>query len=305
MKHINILTILFISISLSCAEPITPIPLHVDDVNMQKVKLGHDLFFDTILSKNNTIACVNCHILDGGGDDDLKVSFGIDGKKGVINSPTVLNARYNFVQFWNGRAITLQKQASGPIENPVEMGNSFPNLIKILKNSPYEEKFIKIYKDGITKANITDAISEYEKTLITPNSPFDKYLRGDKTAISKKAKKGYNLFKSKGCIACHNGINIGGNLYEKFGYTQDVNTDNPGRFEVTKNPLDKYFFKVPTLRNIEKTAPYLHDGRYNNLKNVIKFMLKYQLAKTSTKEEVNEIYSFLKTLNGELPKGAE
>ena len=304
MKYLKKFTLLSLLLSSIYAQPITPIPLHVDDVNPKKVKLGHKLFFDTILSKNNTIACVNCHLLKDGGDDNLKVSFGINGKKGIINSPTVLNARYNFVQFWDGRAKTLQDQAGGPIENPVEMGNNFKNLIKTLKNSPYKKEFENIYKDGITKQNITDAISEYEKTLITPNSPFDRYLRGDKTAISNKAKKGYELFKSKGCIACHNGVNIGGNLYERFGFTQQSTTDNLGRYNITKDPLDKYFFKAPTLRNIEKTAPYLHDGRFSNLKDVIRFMLNFQLAKTSTQKEVDAILAFLKTLTGELPKNA-
>jgi len=167
MKYLMIL-ILFTTIF--CAEPITPIPLHVTDVNTQKAKLGKKLFFDTILSKNNTVACVSCHFLNDGGDDNQKASFGIDGQKGNINSPTVLNSRYNFVQFWDGRAKDLQDQAAGPIENPVEMGNTFPNLIKTLKNSSYKEKFANIYKDGITKQNITDSIAEYEKTLITPNS---------------------------------------------------------------------------------------------------------------------------------------
>lgn len=286
------------------AEPITPIPLHVEGLNPQKVALGHKLFFDTILSRDNTIACTNCHMLSDGGDDNLKVSFGINGKKGVINSPTVFNSRYNFVQFWNGRAKDLQDQASGPIKNPVEMGNNFKNLIQTLNKTQYKKEFDKIYKDGITKQNITDALSEYEKTLITPNAPFDRYLRGDKNAISKNAAEGYNLFKSKGCIACHNGVNIGGNLYAKFGYVQDVTTNNLGRFSVTKNPLDKYFFKVPTLRNIAKTAPYLHDGRYNTLDEVVKFMLRYQLGKTSTQAEVDKIVEFLKSLNGEIPKAS-
>jgi cytochrome c peroxidase len=277
----------------------------VSDVNPQKVLLGKKLFFDTILSKNNTIACTNCHMLNDGGDDNLKVSFGINGQKGAINSPTIYNARYNFVQFWNGRAKDLQDQASGPIENPVEMGNSFANLIKTLNKTQYKKEFSKIYENGITKKNITDAISEYEKTLITPDAPFDKYLRGGKSAISQKAKNGYNLFKSKGCIACHNGINIGGNLYNKFGFIEESTSDNLGRYTLTKNPLDKYFFKVPSLRNIAKTAPYLHDGRYDNLKEVVKFMLRYQLGKTATKEEISDIIEFLKSLSGEMPKSAK
>ncbi|MCF6173631.1 MAG: cytochrome-c peroxidase [Campylobacteraceae bacterium] len=304
MKALKIYIYFLAIASIAFSQPITPIPLHVEDVNPAKVKLGKQLFFDPILSKNDTIACTNCHILNDGGDDNLKHSFGIDGKEGNINSPTVFNARYNFVQFWNGRAKDLQAQASGPIENPVEMGNNFPNLIKTLNNTPYKKEFEAIYKDGVTKNNITDALSEYEKTLITPNSPFDRYLRGDKKAINGSAKRGYELFLQKGCIACHNGVNIGGSLYNKFGYTQSATSNNTGRYAITHDIDDKYFFKVPSLRNIAKTAPYLHDGRYNTLDETVKFMLKYQLGKTSTQKEVDDIVSFLNSLTGKIPKEA-
>jgi len=172
------------------ASDITPLPQKVSDVDPKKVALGHKLFFDPILSKNGTVACVNCHVFSLGGSDGRKVSVGIDGKLGNINSPTVFNARYNFREFWDGRARDLKEQALGPIQNPVEMGNNFPNLIKTLKKSPYKKEFEAIYNDGITKENIVDAISEYEKTLITPNSPFDRYLRGDKSALTKDQKKG-------------------------------------------------------------------------------------------------------------------
>ena len=295
--------IIFIMYSFTLnANEITPIPQQITDVNPKKVKLGKKLFFDPILSKNNTVACVNCHILSDGGDDNREFSIGINGKIGNINSPTVLNARYNFVQFWDGRAKNLQDQASGPIENPIEMGNTFPNLIKTLKNSPYKKEFDSIYKDGITKENITDAIAEYEKTLITPNAPFDKYLRGDKNAITKMQKEGYELFKSKGCISCHNGINIGGNLYAKFGVFKQAKSKSLGRYDITKNPLDKYFFKVPTLRNIALTSPYLHDGRYKSLNNVVKFMIEYQLGRKAKRDDIDKIAAFLLSLTGNIPK---
>jgi len=283
------------------AEPITPIPLSVK-LDQEKVKLGKELFFDTRLSKNDTISCATCHDIYNGGDDNLKSSFGIKAQQGDINSPTVLNAVYNFRQFWNGSAKDLQDQAQGPITNPIEMGNNFKDLIKKLNKTDYKSKFSKIYKDGITKENITDAIAEFEKSLITPNAPFDKFLRGDKDAISKDAKEGYELFKSKGCIACHHGINIGGNLYNKFGVMQDTTSKRLGRYEVTHNEKDKYYFKVPTLRNISKTAPYLHDGRYNNLEDVVRFMAQYQLGRVITEDEVKKIVAFLKSLDGELPQ---
>ncbi len=298
----KLIIIIFILLSNILARDITPIPLKVTDVNPKKVKLGKKLFFDPILSKNNTIACVNCHILSDGGDDNRQFSIGINGQIGNINSPTVFNARYNFVQFWNGRAKDLQDQAKGPIENPIEMGNTFSNLIKTLKNSPYKAEFDSIYKDGITKENITDAIAEYEKTLITPDAPFDKYLRGDKNAINKIQKEGYELFKSKGCISCHNGINIGGNLYAKFGVFKQAKSKSLGRYEVTKNPLDKYFFKVPTLRNIARTSPYLHDGRYKTLNDVVKFMIEYQLGRKAKQEDIDKIVAFLVSLTGKFPK---
>ncbi len=295
--------ILLLLCTLSFAqEPIIPIPLHLNDVNPIKVKLGKKLFFDPILSKDETVACVNCHILTEGGDDNLKFSFGIDGKEGNINSPTVLNSRYNFVQFWDGRAKNLQEQAEGPITNPVEMGNNFENLISVLNKTSYKKEFEKIYKDGITKKNITDAIAEFEKTLITPNAPFDKYLRGDKNAISQKAKTGYEIFKSKGCIACHHGINLGSNMYARFGLLKNIKDSNLGRYEITREESDKYLFKVPTLRNIALTAPYMHDGRYDTLEDVVKFMSYYQLGKMISDKEIDSIVAFLKTLTGEILK---
>ena len=280
-------------------EPITPIPLDIP-VNTQKANLGKELFFDTILSKDNTLSCHSCHILTQGGDDNLQFSVGIDGKVGNINAPTILNSTFNFVQFWNGRAKNLQEQAMGPITNPIEMGHSFEELIKKLEKTPYKQKFDSIYKDGITPFNLTNAIAEYEKTLITPNAPFDKYLNGDENAISNETKQGYELFKTQGCIACHHGVNVGGNLYAKFGVISQLQSDSKGRYEVSKNELDEYYFKVPTLRNIELTAPYLHDGRIDNLEDTVKFMAHYQLGKSLTQEDVEKIVLFLKSLTGKI-----
>jgi len=286
-------------IYLFAKEPISPIPLNIK-VNIEKADLGKELFFDTILSKNNTISCHTCHLLNQGGVDNLQFSVGIDGKLGNINAPTVLNSIFNFVQFWDGRAKNLHQQVFGPVTNPVEMDNNFENLITKLNKTNYKNKFESIYKDGITKNNIADAIAEYEKTLITPNAPFDRYLRGDKNAISDEVKQGYILFKTQGCIACHQGINIGGNLYAKFGIVSELKSKSKGRYEVTKNELDEYYFKVPTLRNIELTAPYLHDGRIDNLEDTVKFMAHYQLGKSLNEDEVQKIVLFLKSLTGQL-----
>jgi cytochrome c peroxidase len=281
------------------SEPISPIPLNIT-YDKQKANLGKELFFDTILSQNDSISCHSCHLIDQGGDDNLQFSIGIEGKVGNINAPTVLNSVFNFVQFWDGRAKNLQEQALGPITNHVEMGHDFNNLIPKMEKTHYNDKFKAIYKDGITPYNITNAIAEFEKTLITPNAPFDKYLMGDNKAITKDQKEGYEIFKNQGCIACHHGINIGGNLYAKFGVISQLKSDSKGRFEVTQNELDKYYFKVPTLRNIELTAPYLHDGRIDELEGVVKFMAHYQLGKSLDENEVKKIVSFLKSLTGKI-----
>ena len=296
--------VLLMFFGVSYAKPITPLPTDIK-VDERKAKLGKELFFDSILSIDNTISCSTCHDLQNGGDDGLKHSFGVNGKDGDINAPTVYNAVYNFRQQWSGEAKDLATQAYNPIKNPVEMGNNFKNLIKTMKKTPYKDKFESIYDDGITKQNIANAIAEYEKTLVTSNSPFDKYLRGDKTAITKKQREGYELFKSKGCIACHHGINIGGNLYAKFGVMRNANSKRLGRYEVTKREMDKYYFKVPTLRNISMTAPYLHDGRFKTMDEVVKFMSLYQLGHFISQDEVDKIIAFFYSLKGEIPQSAK
>ena len=299
LKIIFVTIFVFLDV-LSSKELITPIPDKITDVDPQKAELGKRLFFDPILSKDGTIACVSCHIISAGGDDDRKVSIGINGSKGLINSPTVLNSRYNFVQFWNGRAKDLKEQAQGPITSPMEMGNSFENLIKTLNKTSYKKEFKKIYKEGITKNSIVDAIAEYEKTLVTPDSRFDLFLKGKKDSLNDEEKRGYLLFKSKGCIACHNGINLGSNMYA-YSVSNSQKSEDLGRYSVTKNELDKYLFKVPTLRNIELTAPYLHDGRFETLESVVKFMAHFQAGKIISEEEIDAIVSFLKTLTGKIP----
>ncbi len=300
MKSYLVLMFVFTSV---IAEPITPLPQHIH-VNHEKAALGKLLFFDTVLSRDNTISCATCHNLEDGGDDNLKFSFGINGQEGDINAPTVYNAVFNFRQFWNGRARNLEEQAADPIVNPVEMNNSFERLVPLLRKTHYNEKFKKIYSNGITQKNIANAIAEYEKTLITPNAPFDLFLRGDRSAISQEAQEGYILFKSKGCITCHHGINIGGNLYNKFGVMDNVESNRTGRYEVTNKEEDKYYFKVPSLRNVALTAPYLHDGRFKTLDATVKFMAHYQLGRVITQKEVDDMVAFLNALTGEIPANA-
>lgn len=302
--HAFIFLISSIIFTAPAEELITPIPTKVN-VDKNKVLLGKELFFDTKLSSDGTISCATCHQLENGGDDNMKVSIGINGQHGTINAPTVLNAGFNYYQFWNGRDKTLKDQAMGPVENPAEMGHDFESLVKEMQKTPYKEKFDAIYSNGITKENIADAIAEYERTLITPNSPFDLYLKGDINALNEDEKEGFELFKTKGCIACHHGVNVGGNLYNKFGIFVSSDSKDLGRYNVTHKEKDKYYFKVPSLRNIEKTAPYFHDGRTSELDEAVRTMAMYQLGRKITDEEVQKIVAFLKSLSGEIPQEIE
>ena len=282
-------------------EMVKPIPLKVD-VDQQKAALGEKLFHDPILSRDNTVACVNCHNLAEGGDDGMPASVGIGGAVGNINAPTVYNAVYNFRQFWDGRARDLEAQVSGSVENPKEMGETMVHVAQKLKNHPwYSKRFDKLYEEGVTPKTIANAIATYEATFITPNAPFDRYLRGDKNAISEQAKEGYKLFKYKGCVICHNGVNIGGNLYGKFGIYDEPKTRDLGRYRLTHKASDKYVFKVPTLRNVSKTAPYLHDGRTDSLAETVKLMTQLQLGRFMSDDEIKAIVAFLKSLEGEFP----
>ncbi|MEA3316192.1 MAG: cytochrome-c peroxidase [Campylobacterota bacterium] len=300
-----ILLLVFFNLFLYSKELITPIPLE-NNYHKEKAILGKKLFFDVRLSYDNTISCSSCHILNDGGDDNLPVSFGVSGKTGVRNSPTVLNSKYNIVQFWDGSASSLKEQAKGPIHNPVEMNSSFEQIItKLNKDKNYKNSFSTIYEDGITGDNIVDAISEFEKTLTTPNSRFDKYLRGDTNILTEDEKNGYQLFKDYGCISCHNGVNIGGNLLQKIGIMRNYKTKDLGRFTITKNEKDKFYFKVPTLRNIELTAPYLHNGEVKTLEDVVKIMIDYQIGYELDDKELQNIIKFLKTLTGDNPKEIE
>lgn len=314
MRKLLLILVLFSSSAYS-NEPIKPLPKKVK-YDRQKALLGKKLYFDPILSKDNTVSCANCHNLKLGGVDNLQYSFGINGQKGNINTPTVLNSIFNFRQMWDGRAKTLTHQVQFPITNPVEMGNTFKKLIETLKKDFYYNKtFNNVYQDGITKKNIGNALEEFQKTLITP-SPFDEYLRGDKNAITSNQKKGYELFNKKGCVSCHNGINIGGGLYAQFGLTDEsiannlIETTNSnfkgdyhpdfGLYNITKNDFDKFYFKVPTLRNVALTYPYLHNGRIKTLNEAISSIAKAQLGLDLTTKETFLIEEFLKSLNGKV-----
>ena len=291
--------------SLIYGAAIEPLPQKVI-YHSEKAALGKKLFFDPKLSKDGTIACASCHTLPGNGADFTAYSYGVAGAEGNINSPTVLNARYNFLQFWDGRAKTLKDQVRGPIENPVEMANSMPAVIQYLQSEPnYSKTFSTLYRNGITQENIADAIAEFEKALITPNAPFDQYLRGDEDALTSLEKEGYQIFKTRGCISCHNGINIGGNMYQKIGIIvpyREPSKKNLGRYNITHRDKDRLVFKVPSLRNVSQTAPYLHDGSVTTLEDAINSMYAYQLGQVPTPHAIKALTAFLKTLDGETPK---
>ncbi|MCA9601768.1 MAG: cytochrome-c peroxidase [Myxococcales bacterium] len=292
-------------------EPLEPLP-EVTAVNMDKVVLGRRLYHDTILSGDGTLSCATCHNVAAGGAEARKVSTGIRGQQGPINAPTVLNASFGFVQFWDGRAKDLKEQAEGPVANPLEMGADWIKVTEaVAKDEGYAKSFAAIYGGTIDKGTITDAIAEYEKSLVTP-SRFDKFLRGDKTAITEAEQAGYAKFKDVGCPTCHTGIGIGGNSFQKMGLVADyfaarggelTDADN-GRFNVTKNEADKHFFKVPSLRNVALTAPYFHDGSHDSLEAAVKTMAKVQLGKEISDADATSIAVFLKSLTGELPSHA-
>lgn len=288
-------------------EPVQPLPLQIE-LNAEKVALGQKLFHDTNLSGDNTVSCSSCHDLTKGGTDQSQVSTGIRGQQGGINSPTVYNASYNVAQFWDGRAKDLQEQAAGPVANPIEMGANWDEVIEKLKAIPeYQQAFANLYAEkGLTKATVTDAIATFEESLITPNSRFDQYLRGNEAALTADEKEGYALFKEN-CTSCHFGEAFGGSSFEKMGVKNDyfklrggelTQADN-GHFNFTKQEKDRYFFKVPMLRNVEHTAPYFHDGHAKTLAEAVKIMAKVEKDKNFTQAEIDKVVAFLKTLTGE------
>ena len=289
-------------------EPIRPIAESVE-YDAAKAALGRKLYHDTRLSVDNTVSCASCHGLSTAGVDNKQYSEGVGGQLGGVNAPTVYNSVYNFVQFWDGRAATLALQAAGPPLNPVEMGyESFDQIVaKLSKDKAFTREFKKVYPDGWSEANITDAIAQFERTLLTPNSRFDKYLKGDAAAITAEELEGYNLFKKYNCATCHVGANLGGLSYELMGqYTDyfaargtEMTTEDNGRFKQTSIERDRHRFKVPGLRNVALTAPYFHDGTEPELKEAVCKMGTYQVGVEIPDADEDKIVAFLHTLTGE------
>ena len=285
-------------------EPISPIRPPAN-INLGMVELGKKLFFDPRLSKSGFISCNSCHNLSMGGTDNIPTSIGDRWQRGPINAPTVLNSSLNVAQFWDGRAADLKEQAGGPIANPGEMGFTHTLAIDVLASIPgYVREFKQVFgKDTIDIDQVTLAIAEFEKTLVTPNARFDQWLLGKEDALTPAELAGYQIFKTSGCVACHNGEAVGGNSFQKMGLVEPYKalTTAEGRSAVTGQEIDRFSFKVPTLRNVELTYPYFHDGGANTLTEAVDIMGRLQLGRKFTPEENASLVAFLKTLTGDQP----
>jgi len=295
-----------------------PIPAD-NPMSAAKIELGKKLYFDSRLSKSGTVSCNSCHNLMLGGDDNRATSMGHEGKLGGRSAPTVWNSAFHSVQFWDGRAPSLEAQAKGPVTNPIEMGMESHEVAvnRLLSIPGYAKEFKTVYGDQkITIDQVAKAIAAFERTLLTPNSPFDRYMKGNKKTLNPSAQRGMQLVQTVGCTTCHTGplfagpvLPQGQGFYQKFPLisgsqydTQYEITKDLGRFEVTKNPEDKNLWRVPTWRNVALTAPYFHNGKVKTLDEAVRVMAKTQLNKTLTDAEVNDIVEFLNSLTGEFPK---
>lgn len=290
-----------VAASLEPLPALAPIPAD-NPMTREKIELGKMLFFDPRLSGSNWISCATCHNPVMGYTDRLPRALGHAMSEGPRNTPTVLNAAFIGAQFWDGRAKTLEEQALGPIQANVEMKQTLPLMVENLKKVPeYRQTFSKVFggEDPISATNVAKAIAAFERTLITPNSPFDRYLAGDKSALSPQAAKGMALFQSKGCIGCHNGPALTDSGYHRIRVPGSV---DEGRYKVTRDESDKYAFRTPTLRNVELTAPYFNNGSVNTLPEVVNVMGKQALNTNLGKDEIDAIAAFLVSLTGEQPR---
>lgn len=285
--------------------------LRQEGLDPAQVALGRQLFADTRLSRDGSFACVSCHRFDLGGADGLPRSFGVGGAEGTINTPTVFNSGLNFVQFWDGRAATLEEQVAGPVHNPVEMATSWAEVIPRLNaDEALRAAFAAAYPEGLTATTVAHAVASFERSLRTLNAPFDRYLGGDVAALSPLALEGYEKFSDFGCISCHQGVLLGGNMFQKFGVMGDYFAGRPltqadlGRYNVTGREEDRHVFKVPGLRNVALTAPYFHDASARTLPEAIAIMGRMQLGRELASQDVRAIEVFLESLTGRLPESA-
>lgn len=290
-------------------EPLQPLPA-APRQDPALIALGEKLFFEPRLSADGTVACSTCHVFSKGGQDGRRAPLGIRGLLGPTNTPSVFNSGFNFVQFWDGHALTLEDQMGAPLTNPNEMANDWKSVLAFLeRDSQYAAAFRAAFPDGLTERNVRAAVASFERTLVTPNARFDSWLRGQKDALTDIERAGYERFKAVGCVACHQGSNVGGNMFQRFGvmgeYFQDrghiVDADY-GRFNVTHQEADRFVFRVPSLRNVELTSPYFHDGSAATLEQAVETMAKYQLGQALGPSDVAQIVAFLKTLTGNQPE---
>jgi cytochrome c peroxidase len=287
-------------------EPISPLPLSVA-VDPARAALGARLFDDTRLSRNGRQSCASCHPLDRGGVDGLARAPSASRADVLRNTPTVFNVGFNLSFNWDGSARTLEEQADGVIRSPAQFANDWPTVLARLRaDAGYAAAFKAAYPDGLGQKNVLDALAAYQRSLVTPNSRFDKYLRGQRDALTAGEQQGWQLFKAFGCVACHQGMNVGGNLYEKFGVFRDTKPDRRpgeapdlGRYAITKDERDREVFRVPSLRNVALTPPYFHDGRAATLTDAIRTMGQVQLHRDLKPAEIEQIAQFLRTLTGE------
>ena len=286
-------------------EPIKPIEPYVSE-HPEMVQLGMKLFFEPRLSLSGIISCNTCHNLSRGGTDNLKTSIGHKWAAGPVNAPTVLNSSLALAQFWDGRAANLQEQAAGPIAADIEMGMPHALALEVLQSIPgYVNEFETVFGSReITLDMVTAAIAEFEETLVTPNSRFDQWLRGNDNAITAYELEGYQIFKDSGCTVCHNGPAAGGTSFQRMGVIEPYQSTSPveGRAAVTGIDADRFSFKVPTLRNVEYTYPYFHDGEARTLEEATDIMGRLQLGRVYSDAEIDKIVAFLKTLTGDMPQ---
>lgn len=285
-----------------------PIPAR-DNRNQDEAlrTLGRDLFHERLLSRDNSIGCNACHAGVRGGTDHRPVFIGINNQIGELNSPTMFNAAFNFRQFFDGRAFDLAEQSLGPIENPVEMGHNLEEVIKILKNDEkYAQQFQQVFEDGVTEANLARALAEQGRNMIRNDSPFIRHLSGEPNQLSDQAQQGWQRFQDIGCIACHNGINLGGNAYQKlgaslayYGVERIAKPADNGLFNRTQSENDRHVFKVPTLHSIALTHPYFHDGSIRTLEEAVEEMAEHQSGRKISVQDRDDIVAFLHSLSSD------
>jgi len=287
-------------------QPIEPLPLTVD-FDTARAGLGELLFAEPRLSGDSKVACTDCHLQGHGMADEKPHSLAGGRPATALNTPTMYNARYLYKLGWGGKYESLETHVDNLMKNPKVMASSWELATQHLSELPsWREKFASVFKDGLTPNNVRSAIIEYERSLVTPNAPFDRYLRGDPKAISGEAKEGYAMFKSYGCSSCHQGVAIGGNVFERFGVLRDFFADRGhfddadlGRFNVTQRDQDRFVFRVPSLRNVALTAPYFHDGSASTLESAVANMANYQLGRELSEHDKALLVAFLRSLTGE------